>query len=65
MKIEQLKNKVRKELEIIHGKGQNGFFYCVIREKKYPYCSSLAYGKTEEEAETNAWELRKKILQEN
>jgi hypothetical protein len=30
----------------------------------YPYNTALAYGKTPQEAEKNAWKLRKNILKE-
>lgn len=57
-------SKGKKEVELVHGKGQNGLFFCEIKVIAYPYSSALAYGETPEEAEKNAWELRRMILEE-
>jgi hypothetical protein len=50
--------------KIIYGEVKSGLIYCEIQDMNYPYNTALAYGKTLQEAEKNAWKLRKNILKE-
>lgn len=44
-------------------KHKNGMFYCQLTDEKYPFGSALGWGVDEVEAEMNAWNMRKQILE--
>ena len=39
-------------------------FICELKDEEYPYRDVVAYGKTDYQAESNAWKLWRKIIEE-